>query len=280
MIITTSIREQREELFKDLPEAERLSKIAELEKNDTKIDKMRTRLKVYFDALKLEQSMDALGYMYERHGDQIRKGGEQYVIHPMSMACRLQSLEIPDDKLFATILLHDVIEDSAPPGRTLLNSEVMKALEALPFDKTVRAAVRLMTISAAYSNEPKSEMKLRYFQQFIDEDKLENKIALKCKGFDRWDNNVTMIALSPKAIRKNVLETSILLLPVMKKAKTKWPRESNILYLLRTSIKETNKILAFYNGVTNLDDFEELKRLLDEKDASTEHENLPTNIIK
>jgi len=268
LIITTSIREQREELFKDLPALERANKIAKLEKSDTKIDKMRTRLKVYFDALKLEQSMDALGYMYERHGDQIRKGGEQYVIHPMSMACRLQSLEIPDDKLFATILLHDVIEDSAPAGRTLLNSDVMKALETLPFDKTVRAAVRLMTISAAYPNEPKSEMKLRYFQQFIDEDKLENKIALKCKGFDRWDNNATMIALPPEAIRKNVLETSILLLPVMKKAKTKWPRESNILYLLRTSIKETNNILAYYNDVTNLNDFEELKRLLDGKNAA------------
>ena len=237
----------------------------ELEQSDLKVEKMRTRLKVYFDDLRLEQSMDALGYMCEKHGNSLRKNGELYIVHPLSMACRFQSLKIPDDDLFATILLHDAIEESAPLNRVLSSSEVAKLAEDLPVGDIVKSAVKLVTISSIYPTESKSEIKFRYYHQFIDEDKLENKIALKCKGFDRWDNNTTMTALSKRAIRKNVLETSILLLPILKEAKSKWPRESNILYILRSSIKETNDILAFYNDIEDLNDREELIRLLDDE---------------
>ena len=237
----------------------------ELEQSDLKVEKMRTRLKVYFDDLGLEQSMDALGYMCEKHGEALRKNGELYIVHPLSMACRFQSLKIPDDNLFATILLHDVIEETAPLNRTLLSSEVARAVEDLPTGPVVKEAVKLMTISAIYSGEKNSDIKFRYYQQFVENDRLENKVALKCKGFDRWDNISTMTALSKRAIYKNVLETSILLLPVLKTAKTKWPRESNILFLLRTTIKETNDILAFYNGIEDINNREELIKLLDDE---------------
>ena len=265
-----TIREQREQILANLQEAERAKRKYLWEQSDIKVAKMRTRLKVHFDDLKLEQSMDALGYMCEKHGDQLRKNGELYIVHPLSMACRQQAMNVVNDDLYATNMLHDVPEESAPAGHKLLNSEVTKMVADLPVGDTVKAAVRLMTFSAAYPNEANSETKKRYFQQFIDEDKPENKIALECKGFDRWDNSTTMINLPQRAIRKNVLETAILLLPVMKKAKTKWPREANLLYLLRTSIKETNKILAYYNGITNLDDIDELVRLLDDPEYKKE----------
>ena len=260
---TTSKREIYLNRIKDRDKRD--IKRLELERSDLKVEKMRTRLKVYFDDLGLEQSMDALGYMCEKHGDALRKNGELYIVHPLSMACRFQSFKIPDDDLFATILLHDVIEETAPLNRTLLSSEVNRAVEDLPVGPVVKEAVKLMTISASYSNEKKSDIKFRYYEQFIENDRLENKIALKCKGFDRWDNIATMTALSKRAIIKNVLETSILLLPVMKTAKSKWPRESNILFLLRTVIKETNDILAFYNGIEDINDKEELIKLLDDE---------------
>lgn len=235
----------------------------ELEQSDLKVEKMRTRLKVYFDDLGLEQSMDALGYMCEKHGNSLRKNGELYIVHPLSMACRLQALKIPDDDLFATILLHDAIEETATLDRVLSSNEVAKLAEDLPVGPTVKAAVKMVTISSIYPNEKKSEIAFRYYHQFIEDDQLVNKIALKCKGFDRWDNNTTMTALSKRAIRKNVLETSVLLLPILKEAKSKWPRESNILYLLRSSIKETNDILAFYNNIEDLNDPLELVKLMD-----------------
>ena len=248
--------------FKDTDKRNQRRK--ELEQSDLKVEKMRTRLKVYFDDLGLEQSMDALGYMCEKHANSLRKNGELYIVHPLSMACRFQALKIPDDDLFATILLHDAIEETATLGRILSSSEVAKLAEDLPVGPTVKSAVKMVTISSIYPNETKSEIAFRYYHQFIEDDKPVNKIALKCKGFDRWDNNTTMTALSKRAIRKNVLETSILLLPILKEAKSKWPRESNILYLLRSSIKETNDILAFYNGIEDLNDHEELIKLMDD----------------
>ena len=259
-----TIKEQREAILSKLNEADRAKRNRELEQSDIKVAKMRTRLKVHFSDLRLEQSMDALGYMCEKHGNQLRKNGELYIVHPLSMACYQQAIHVVNDDLYATNLLHDVVEESAPEGRRLLNSEVAKTVADLPVGDTVKAAVRLMTISAAYPNEPYSETKRRYFQRFIDENNPENKIALECKGFDRRDNTTTMINLSKRAIRKNVLETSVFLLPVLKEAKTKWPREADLLYLLRTNIKETNKILAFYNGITDLNDINELVRLLDD----------------
>lgn len=260
-----TLLEQREELIAKLPKERQNERRRQIELSDIKVAKMRTRLKVHFDDLGLEQSMDALGYMCEKHGDQIRKNGEQYIAHPLSMACMFQCLKIRDDNVFATLLLHDVIEESAPGNTRLLTSEVAKLAEDLPVGTTVKAAVRLMTLSKAYPDESGYEMKRRYFQQLIDEDKPENKIATVVKGFDRWNNITTMPELSKRAIRKNVLETSILLLPVLKKAKTKWPREANVLFLVRSNIKSVNNILAIYNGITDLHDEAELKKLIEDK---------------
>ncbi|MCL2873526.1 MAG: bifunctional (p)ppGpp synthetase/guanosine-3',5'-bis(diphosphate) 3'-pyrophosphohydrolase [Defluviitaleaceae bacterium] len=47
----------------------------------------------------------------ETHGDQLRKSGEPYVIHPMSVAYILADLEMDIESIIAGIL-HDVIEDT------------------------------------------------------------------------------------------------------------------------------------------------------------------------
>ena len=50
-------------------------------------------------------------------------------------------------------------------------------------------------------------------------------------------------ALSDDAIGKNVAETEILLLPILKEAKEKWADLSDILFVLRTNIRTINDIL-------------------------------------
>ena len=45
------------------------------------------------------------------HEGQQRKSGEPYIVHPLTMACNALALGIRDDKVVATILLHDVCED-------------------------------------------------------------------------------------------------------------------------------------------------------------------------
>lgn len=69
--------------FKDPIKRQR--RAAELELSDIKVEKMHTRLKVYFDDLGLEQSLDALGYMCEKHYNTLRKNGELYIVDILAL---------------------------------------------------------------------------------------------------------------------------------------------------------------------------------------------------
>ena len=53
----------------------------------------------------------AYDYATENHGDQCRKSGEPYMIHPTNVAYILAGLELDDETLCAA-LLHDVVEDT------------------------------------------------------------------------------------------------------------------------------------------------------------------------
>jgi len=55
--------------------------------------------------------LKAYNYAKEHHGDQCRKSGEPYIIHPLNVAYILTSLEL-DDETICAALLHDVVEDT------------------------------------------------------------------------------------------------------------------------------------------------------------------------
>ena len=55
--------------------------------------------------------MKAYNYAKEKHGDQLRKSGEPYIIHPIQVAYTLAELGL-DDKSVCAALLHDVVEDT------------------------------------------------------------------------------------------------------------------------------------------------------------------------
>jgi GTP pyrophosphokinase len=74
-------------------------------------DKMYTYLKGYAMGADMEQTLLALAFARDKHSGQLRKDGEPYIIHPLTMACNAIALEIRDDYLIAAILLHDVVED-------------------------------------------------------------------------------------------------------------------------------------------------------------------------
>ena len=148
------------------------------------------------------------------------------------MANYATALGIRDDNIIATILLHDVCEDT--------NTRV----EELPFNETIRRGVRFMTLRQ-YSNEDKQTAKRRYYHEL-----LESKEALLCKGLDRFMNLSTMEGLmSDTSIEKNVRETDELLLPAMKAGKEKWPELSDTLFVLRANIRAVNDTLAAAHGI-------------------------------
>ena len=53
----------------------------------------------------------AYEYAKEHHGDQCRKSGEPYIIHPLNVAYTLAKLEL-DDETICAALLHDLVEDT------------------------------------------------------------------------------------------------------------------------------------------------------------------------
>ncbi len=53
----------------------------------------------------------AYEYAKKNHGEQTRKSGEPYIIHPLNVAYILANLEMDDETLCAA-LLHDIVEDT------------------------------------------------------------------------------------------------------------------------------------------------------------------------
>ena len=220
---------------------------ARLEKEERKIDKMFTYVKGFLHGADLKESINALTYMRKRHAGQKRESGESYIVHPLRMASTAMALGIRDDDLLATILIHDVVEDT---GVTVND---------LPFNDRIKRSVKYMTVTK-FGDERKSDTKKRYYKNL-----LEDPNAIICKGLDRGDNLSTIIEMPEKSIVKNVLETNIMLMPVMREAKELWPNLSNILYVLRLFIRNINTILAFGYRIDPNDE-ELLMKILDDPD--------------
>ena len=64
--------------------------------------------------------LKAYNYAKENHGDQLRKSGEPYIIHPLQVAYILAELEL-DESTICSALLHDVVEDTSVTHQDLIN---------------------------------------------------------------------------------------------------------------------------------------------------------------
>lgn len=191
------------------------------------VEKMYTYLRGYLVGANMKQSIAALQFAREHHSGQTRKDGTPYIVHPLSMACYAVALGLRDDNVIATILLHDTVEDCGVRP------------EYLPVNDTVKRAVQYMTITKFDTDLDKIETKCRYFNEL-----LECREALLCKALDRYNNLSDMpMAFSKDAMGKNVAETEVLLLPVLKQAKEKYADLADILFILRTNISTLNEAI-------------------------------------
>ncbi|MDR1066511.1 MAG: bifunctional (p)ppGpp synthetase/guanosine-3',5'-bis(diphosphate) 3'-pyrophosphohydrolase [Clostridiales bacterium] len=74
-------------------------------------EKLIRRIKEYHPSTDLSRVEKAFIIAQQAHGTQIRKSGEPYIIHPLSVAYILADLELDIESIVAGIL-HDVIEDT------------------------------------------------------------------------------------------------------------------------------------------------------------------------
>ena len=191
------------------------------------VDKMYTYLRGYLIGANMTESLKALAFARQQHKNQTRKDGIPYIVHPLGMACYAVAMGLRDDNIVATILLHDVPEDCCVP------------VDFLPVNGVVKNAVRHMTIQKFNTDVDKIETKCRYFRELLD-----SREALICKAIDRYNNlSDAPFALSADAIGKNLAETEILLLPILKEAKSVYVDLADPLFILRTNLETIVRIL-------------------------------------
>lgn len=187
-----------------------------MEKAVFKADKMYTYIRGYATGRDMKQTLKALSFARNRHEGQMRKSGDPYIVHPLTMACHALSLGINEDSVIATILLHDVCEDCNVP------------LSELPVSDAVRRGVALMTFSVM-EGETKETAKTRYYNLL-----LESREAAITKLIDRCHNVSSMAGtFSVEKLRAYIDETRQYVLPLLRKIKRLYPEDSDKLFALK-----------------------------------------------
>ena len=81
------------------------------ENNEVTIDTIIEKQKENYSKVNEKLIRKAYEFAKANHGDQLRRSGEPYMIHPLNVAYILSGLELDDETLCAA-LLHDVVEDT------------------------------------------------------------------------------------------------------------------------------------------------------------------------
>ena len=80
-------------------------------KTQYNIDDIVTKMKKNNRKSDTKLILKAYNFARDNHGDQLRRSGEPYIIHPLQVAYILAELEL-DDATICAALLHDVVEDT------------------------------------------------------------------------------------------------------------------------------------------------------------------------
>lgn len=195
------------------------------------LENMKKKVRFTAQAKNMPQTLQALKQMEQYHEGQTRNGKDKipYIHHPLMMACHALAMNLDDDDLIATILLHDVVEDC---GADLKDLEVSDA---------VREAVSLVSFHEV-EGMTKAEAKAQYFARIR-----ENPIAAMVKLIDRCNNVSTMaMAFSKDRMIRYIDETEQYILPMIDHVKHTWEEYYDAVFLLNYQIRsllETQKRL-------------------------------------
>ena len=136
------------------------------------------------------------------HEGQIRKSGEPYIIHPISVE-RILNLEwkIENEEMRAAALLHDVLEDTSTSLEEITNKFGIKVADLVSSQTNLEAS------TAGISTEEWNNIKDRENERkILAKSFLDPKVGV-CKLADRLHNMRTLDAMSPKKQREIADET-------------------------------------------------------------------------
>lgn len=198
--------------------------------------KAYTYLKGFAMGREWKDTISALSYARVAHKDQVRKSGEPYIIHPLTVAAHGVSLGLYEDEIIASAILHDVVEDC--------NVDI----NSLPVSCTVKDAVHRLTHIKGEPLEP-------YYREIS-----ENRISALVKLLDRCDNVSSMAGVfSVQKIRQYIEETRNFVLPLIRRTKDQWPSDSNVLFVLKYHIMAVIDGLEVCLNITESQESKETK---------------------
>ncbi len=146
--------------------------------------------------------MKAYEFAKINHGDQIRRSGEPYMIHPVNVAGILSDLGL-DDETICAALLHDVVEDTS-----VTHDDLVKEF-GLPIAEMVAGVTKLGTLRYTTIEEQQVE---NYRKMFLAMGKDIRVILIKLA--DRLHNMRTLKYLSRDRQIANAKETQDLYAPL------------------------------------------------------------------
>ena len=146
--------------------------------------------------------MRAYNYAVNLHGDQKRKSGEPYIIHPLDVAYILADIGL-DDKTVCAALLHDVVED------TKASQEDITKEFGQEISDMVAGVTKLSKISFASVEEQQVE---NYRKMFLAMGKDIRVILIKLA--DRLHNMRTLQFKSEFKQKENSMETMDIFVPL------------------------------------------------------------------
>lgn len=184
------------------------------------------------------QMLQAIHVANVLHAGQKRKGGDDYISHPVSVAYELVCLKLDDEDLLAAALLHDVIEDCKVNENDLIYTYGIKPKIA-----------SLVGILSKQSGLNQMQTNIYY------EDISKNILVTLIKIPDRCHNISTMVdAFSIEKMESYVQETEKYILPLCSKAVRVHPEYSDQIYVMKNHIESVLVCIKAFIKEANKDD--------------------------
>jgi len=162
------------------------------------IEKYRRKMKNFFgDGPETRVFWDALDFALEAHGDQWRRSGDPYIMHPCSVARILaEELDVHNAEILAAALLHDTVEDVE-----YVTSDVIRT----KFGANVEAIVDGCTKVTHYTGDKQTFSKLVHRKIFSGAAAKPEVMIVKLA--DRLHNLRTLSSMPPHKRQKIADET-------------------------------------------------------------------------
>ena len=156
----------------------------------------------YLDKDEIDIIEKAIDYAYFKHEGQYRKTGEEYIIHPLSVAIILTTIKADKDTIIAS-LLHDVLEDTPTSKEELENL----------FGKTVTNLVDGVTKINSINVSTENEYLTNYYKKIIVGMSEDVRVII-IKLADRLHNMRTLYAIPVDRQKLKAKETLEILAPI------------------------------------------------------------------